>query len=52
MWAYIIDNVTNNKIYNNVKLKYAITSMNNVSGYDRNSYSSNTNISNDIILIY
>ena len=39
MWAYIIDNVTNNKIQNNVKLKYAITSMNNISNYNRNSYS-------------
>ena len=52
MWAYIIDNVTNNKIQNNVKLKYAITSMNNISSYNRNSYNSNVNISNDIILIY
>ena len=51
MWAYIIDNVTNNKIQNNVKLKYAITSMNNISTYNRNSYNSNVNISNDIILI-
>ena len=46
MWAYIIDNVTNNKIQNNVKLKYAITSM-NISSYNRNSYNSNVNISND-----
>ena len=52
MWAYIIDNVTNNKIYNNVKLKYATTSMSNISCYNRNSYSSNVNISNDIIMIY
>ena len=50
MWAYIIDNVTNNNIQNNVKIKYAITSMN--SSYNRNSYNSNVNISNDIILIY
>ena len=35
MWAYIIDNVTNNKISNNVKLKFAITSMNNNSTYNR-----------------
>ena len=52
MWAYIINNVTNSKIQNNVKFKYAITSMNNISSYNRNSYSSNINISNDIILIY
>ena len=51
MQAYIVDDVTNNKIQNNVKLKYAITSMNNISSYNRNSYSSNVNISNDIILI-
>ena len=31
IWAYIINNVINNKIQNNVKLKYAITSMNNIS---------------------
>ena len=35
MWAYIIYNVTNNKIQNNIKLKYAITSMNNISSYIR-----------------
>ena len=52
MWAYIINDLTNNKIQNNIKLKCAITSMNNVSSYDRNSYSSNVNVSNDIILIY
>ena len=52
MWAYIIDNITNNKILNNIKLKYAITSMNNIISYNWNSYSSNVNISNDIILIY
>ena len=52
MWAYIIDNVTNTKIQNNVKLKYAITSMNDISSYNRNSYSRNVSVSNDIILIY
>ena len=52
MWIYIIDNVTNNKILNNIKLKYSITSMNNISSYNRNSYNSNINISNDIIFIY
>ena len=52
MWAYIIDNITNNKILNNIKLKYAITSMNIISSYNRNSYISNVNISNDIILVY
>ena len=31
IWAYIINNVTNNKIQNNVKFKYATTSMNNIS---------------------
>ena len=41
-----------NKISNNVKLKYAITSMNNIASYNRNRYSSNVNISNDIIMIY
>ena len=39
IWAYIIDNNTYNKIQNNVKLKYASTSMNNISSYNRNSYS-------------
>ena len=52
MCAYIIDNVTNNKIQNNVKLKYAITCMNNISNYNRNSHSSNVNISNDRMLMY
>ena len=31
MWACIINNITNSKIQNNVKFKYAITSMNNIS---------------------
>ena len=35
MWAYIINNNTINKIQNNVKFIYAITSMNNISSYIR-----------------